>query len=176
MPSRQDDNLRYYTRRFCALILLGLLHVLFVVFLVGVFTDAGVLKMLAGGAVFEVKIEADDGGLFLRAHLDLHDGGNVQSRRQSLVGEERFSFQGEFHASGLGALSADDGDRLLAGCVGLAAFVQKGDLELAILGHQELGVRFDFMKHFASIGSGHGGVVVVMMLVIVVFGRLHVGD
>jgi hypothetical protein len=31
------------------------------------------------------------------------------------------------------------------------------------------------MEHFASIGSGHGGMV-VMMLVIVVFGRHHAGD
>ena len=130
--------------------------------------DAGVFQGVTIRAFLQVQVEPDDGGLFLGLHPDLDDGGDVQALGKSLVGEEGISLSGEAHARGAGALSADDSHGLFPGCGGLALCSEKGDLELAVPGHQEFGVGMDFVEDLATVWACLPGMVMVMVVFFVV--------
>jgi len=130
--------------------------------------DTGVFQSVATRAFLQIQIEPDDDGPFLGLNPDLDDGGDVQAPGKSLVGEKGISLPGEAHARGAGPLSADDSHGLFPGCRGLALFGEKGDLELAVPGHQEFGVGMDFVEDLATVWACLHGMVMVMVVFFVV--------
>src|SRR5690606_22907969 len=135
---------------------------------VAVVADAGVFLVVAGGAVGEVQVESFEDGLGVGGGLDLDDDGEVVAFGEGNVGDEDVALFLEVHPGGVGAAAAGDLDGLLADGHGSAFVVQSGDLDFAVVGHEELQVRLDSVEHSAAVGAGLGVLVVVIVIMVVV--------
>lgn len=135
---------------------------------VTVVAGAGVFQVVAGRAVVEVQVEFFADFLRVVGGLDRDDDREVIALREGLIRDERITFFGELHLDRVFAITGDDIDALLAKRNGFSVIIDGGDLHLAVLGHEELEVRFDFGEDATAVGAGYFLAVVVTFMVIVV--------
>ena len=131
-----------------------------------VIADAGIFFVVAAGAIIEVDVEAGAG--FLSVRLDADDGGNVVAGREGFFGEKTGGGLLEGKLDRGASFSSDEGDFLVAGSDGLVVLVEEGDLDFAVLGDEELGVRFYFGEDASSVGTCFLGVGMIVMIFVLI--------
>jgi len=122
--------------------------------------SAGVFCEIAAGAHGKVKGEFLDDALCVRSGLNLHDDREVISFGNRLLRNQTSIGFGEGHLDGGGTISSGDGDDLFGGCDHFAIF-DKGDLNFAIRGHKELGMRVNRRDQPSAVRASFFFVVVV---------------
>ena len=139
--------------------------------------ETSVFELFTVRTFFEIQIESDDYRFFSGALSDLNDGGDFVPGRQGLLGQKGVSLPREAHSRWMRSLSTDGLDGVPSRGACLACIVQEGDLQLAVLGDKEFGVRMHFMHYLSPIRACHCGMVVVlaMIMMLVVTGVCHGG-
>jgi hypothetical protein len=124
---------------------------------------AGVLFVLAGGAVGKVEVEFLSHGLGIRRGFDLNDGGQVGTFGDGLVGDELVAILSEGQLRWSRTISHNDADDLSAWGDDLHVVVNESDFDFVVFVHEELDVRFDFGNELATGGTGFSCMFVIML-------------
>lgn len=130
-------------------------------------TGAGIFLVLAGGALFEVKVELLSHclGTFLFADLDY--GGEIVAFRDDLVGDELVAVFGEAQLGRSRAVAEGDADDLLAGGDDFHVVIDEADFDFLIFVDEELDVGFDFGDEATARGASNDFVMVVVVFIFV---------
>eukprot|EP00903_Cladosiphon_okamuranus_P003562 g3560.t1 len=134
-------------------------------------THAGVFGMLAGRAGAQVHIEFNRDAFRLGGGFDHEDDGDFLPLGEGLIGEQRVAVGCECQPRRRDAVTSDGGDALPGGRDGFARFIDKGQLDPAVLPYEELEVGFHLGQDAAVVGSGGCGFRVfrVIMTAVVLF-------
>lgn len=128
-----------------------------------VVAGAGVLLVGALGALHEIQIELVRNRLAVGSVLDLNDDGEVISLRKSDVGNQHIALLFEFHAGRIRTIPTDYFHDLLADWLEFFVVGDTGDLDLTILGHEELQVGFDTGEETTAIRTVLDALVIMVM-------------
>jgi hypothetical protein len=137
---------------------------LFLHFLILMRAGAGVLLVLAGGALLEVEVELFIDGLCACLFADLHDGGEVIAFRDGFVGNQFVAVFGEAQLRWRGAVTEHDANKLFARGDDFHLVIDETDFDLFVFVHEELDMRFHFGDEPAARGAGLGFVVMLVFV------------
>lgn len=134
-----------------------------------VIAGAGILLVRALGALDKIEIELL-GYLFrLRSRGDCDDNREVVAFRKRDVGDKDVALFSELHPGRVGAVPSDDADLLGGDGLEFLIVADRGDAYFAIVGHEELEVRFDRSEEASSVRSVLNAGVIVVVIVAVFF-------
>ena len=137
--------------------------VVIVPFVVTVIAGAGILLVVAGRAIGQVQVKLLDHRLGVGSWLDLYNHRKIIAFRKCDIGEQNIAFLFQRHAGRVGSAATGDADSLFADRDRFPIFSERGDLDFAILGDEELEMGLDCVEDAAAVGTGFGVIVVVVM-------------
>ena len=156
--------------------------VVFVIVLV--LACASVLKIVAGWTFIEIDVGTNRLGFGIFAGLNAQNGGDIFPRRKFFFRNVSLTHFFEAHLGWLRAITADHREACFWNCNDLVVIIDKGQLNLAILCHEELKMWLDLCNQLSVIWTllAMGSmimtfvVIVVMVIVLLFFIVLLISD
>jgi uncharacterized membrane protein YhaH (DUF805 family) len=166
---------------FSAVQLFFMIMTLVVFVIVLVLACASVFKIVAGWTIIEIDVETNRLGFGILAGLNAQNGGNIFPRRKFFFRNVTLTHFFEAHLGWLRTITADHREACFWNGYDLVVIIDKGQLDLAILCHEELKMWLDLCNQLSMIWSllAMGSMImtfVVMVIVLLFFIVLLISD